>query len=146
MPKTTFFAPDRLLTLMLRFGGGVMLLAFPMALLPTEWMAMSHESLGLGPFPEPRGPLVEYLARSVSLFYGFHGGLLLVVSTDIHRFRPIVRYLGFMNILFGMGVYAIDRVVGMPILWATGEGVTVAITGMLFLGLLRRIDESELRA
>lgn len=141
MTSDSKLSPLFLLTLLLRFGGFAMLCALPMALLPTDWMASSHAWLGLGPFPQPAAPLVEYLARSISLLYGFHGGLLLVVSTDPRRFRPIVRYLGVMNILFGLGVLAIDLAVGLPMLWTLIEGPSVAITGVLFLFLAGRVED-----
>lgn len=137
--------PKRLLEILLRIGGATMLLAFPMALLPMAAMAPAHEWLGLGPFPEPATPLVAYLARSASLLYGFHGGLLLAVSRDVRRFAPVVRYLGGMNILFGIGVFTIDLTVGMPPLWTWGEGASVLMTGVFMLVLLGRA-EAESRA
>lgn len=133
-------APATLLKILLRIGGSVMLLAFPMALIPTEWMAASHSALGLGDYPQPRTPLVEYLTRSISLLYGFHGGLLLVVAQDPRRFRPIVIYLGVMNTVFGIAVFAIDLGVGMPALWTWGEGPPVLATGLAILLLARRIE------
>ncbi len=132
--------PTKLLEILLRIGGATMLLAFPMALLPMATMASAHETLGLGAFPSPATPLVEYLARSASLLYGFHGGLLLAVSRDVHRFAPIIRYLGGMNILFGIAVFAIDLAVGLPTLWTWGEGPAVLLTGVFMLLLVRRAE------
>ena len=58
-----------------------MLLAFFAIFLPVRWMAVTHEWLGLGEFPA--SPLVDYLTRSASLLYAWHGGLLLVLSPRI---------------------------------------------------------------
>ena len=42
---------ERILALVLRLNAVVLLLAFPMMLLPVEWMAATHRGLGLGEFP-----------------------------------------------------------------------------------------------
>ena len=132
-------SPQTLLTIVLRLGGGVMTLAFPMALLPTATMVSVHEALGLGAFPSPDAPLVGYLTRTLSLLYGFHGVLLLLVSSDVVRYAPIVRFLGIMNITFGLAVLGIDLWVGMPLLWTWGEGPMIAATGVVFLALVSRV-------
>jgi hypothetical protein len=55
-------------------------------------MAATHRWLGLGEMPT--GPVVEYLARSLSAFYAVMGALCLVVAADLERYRPLVRFLG----------------------------------------------------
>jgi hypothetical protein len=42
----------------------------------------------------PTGPVVEYLARSLSAFYALVGALCLVVAAALERYRPLVRFLG----------------------------------------------------
>src|SRR6476469_2556630 len=59
--------PEGYLAFMLRLEAVVLLCAIPPALMPTEWMASAHAWLGMGTMP--RGPLVEYLTRSLSLLY-----------------------------------------------------------------------------
>lgn len=109
--------------------------AFLAMLMPVEWMASTHEQLGMGPFPD--APVVEYLSRSVAAFYGFHGVLLFVVASDPVRFKPIVTYLVTFNIVFGAMLIVIDLQAGMPSWWTLGEGpVVIAIGGML--AILRR--------
>jgi len=110
-------------------------------LLPTEWMAFTHRWLGLGEFP--RAPVVEYLTRSIAALYGFHGGLLLLVSRDPLRYRSIVSYIAFMNVAFGLIVLAIDVNAGMPIHWTIFEGPPVVAFGIV-VGLLNRSLASEL--
>ena len=131
---------ERLLVALLRLGGVTMLLAFGAVVMPTAWMASNHARLGLGEFPA--SPLVEYLTRSISLLYGFHGGLLLVVSRDVRRHVGIVRFLGFMNLLFGVAFVGIDLHAGMPLYWTLAEGPPVFGFGLILLYLVRGLESS----
>jgi hypothetical protein len=126
---------ERLLQLLLRFGGTVLCLAFSTVLLPVDWMASTHEALGLGLFP--RSVIVEYLARSIALLYGLHGILLLIVARDPARYREIVTYLAWFNITFGLVMLVIDLKAGMPWFWTLGEGPPIAAMGVL-IGVLNR--------
>lgn len=127
---------DRIVLFLLRLGGCLMLLAFLAVPLPWSWMDASHRLLGLGPLPE--GAIVEYLARSISLLYGVHGGLLLVFSTDIRRYAPAIRFFGAMDMVFGAAVLAIDLEAGMPLFWTLNEGPPVAIVGAVLFALAPR--------
>jgi hypothetical protein len=118
-----------LLVALLRLAGGVTLTAFLAILLPVEWMASTHRWLGLGEFP--RAPVVDYLARSVAALYGFHGGLLLLVSGDPIRYRSIIWYVAFMNVAFGLMLIAIDLHAGLPLLWTISEGPPIAAFGIV---------------
>jgi hypothetical protein len=124
-----------LLALLLRLAGTVMVTAFLAVLLPVDWMAATHRWLGLGDFP--RAPIVDYLARSIALLYGFHGVLVLIVSRDPVRYRTIVWYLAVMNTLFGAIVLAIDIQAGLPVMWRLLEGPPVIAFGIV-IGLLNR--------
>jgi hypothetical protein len=142
-------ARERLLQLLLRFGGFVLCLAFPTVLLPLDWMASTHQALGLGAFP--RSVIVEYLARSIGLLYGLHGILLLIVAKDPVRYREIVNYLAFFNISFGLAVLIIDLKSGMPWFWTLWEGPVIATLGMVFAVLNRpaareRVDADRVAA
>ena len=83
---------DRALVLLLRIVGVGALFALVAVFMPVSWMAATHRCLGLGEMPT--GPVVEYLARSVSAFYALMGALCLVLTTDLERYRPLVRFLG----------------------------------------------------
>ena len=126
---------QRLLVFLLRLGGAVTIAAFPAVLLPTDWMDATHRWLGLGELP--RAPVVEYLTRSVAALYGFHGVLLLIVARDPVRHRPIVRYLGVMNIVFGVVLTLIDADAGLPIFWTLAEGPPLVAIGAAMLYLSR---------
>ena len=83
---------DKALVLLLRIVGVGSLFALVAVVMPTSWMAATHRWLGLGEMPT--GPVVEYLARSLSAFYAIMGALCLVVAADLERYRPLVRFLG----------------------------------------------------
>lgn len=133
----------RLLVVLLRLGGIVTVTAFGAMLLPIDWMAAIHRSLGLGEFP--RAPVVEYLARSIAALYGFHGVLLLLVSADPPRYRTIVWYIAFMNGLFGLMTIAIDVHARMPVLWTLFEGPPIVAFGTV-IGLLNRSRSATVSA
>jgi hypothetical protein len=125
----------RLLTVLLRLAGAFTLTAFFAIFLPADWMAAIHRWLGLGEFP--RAPVVEYLTRSVAAIYGFHGVLLLAISSDPVRYRKLVRYLGVMNVVLGIILLFIDLHAGMPLFWTMAEGPPVSAFGAVLLYLSR---------
>ena len=127
----------RILVIFLRLFGGVTVLAFLAMLLPVEWMAATHRWLGLGEFP--RAPIVDYLTRSVSSLYGFHGVLVLLVSRDPIRYLTIVRYLGWMYILAGVFAIVIDLYAPLPWYWTAVEGPSTVLSGALILYLSRSL-------
>lgn len=135
---------EQLLTWLLRISSAVLLLALPAALLPTETMAKIHAWLGLGTMP--RGPLVEYLTRSVSLLYALHGGILLALSLDVRRYAPPILALGVLTVAFGLGMLAIDVFAGLPWRWAAVEGVPTAAIGALMAALARRLRPHTLQS
>jgi hypothetical protein len=83
---------DRVLVVLLRLVGVSALFALVAVFMPVSWMAATHRWLGLGEMPT--APVVEYLARSLSAFYAVLGALCLVLTTDLERYRPLVRFLG----------------------------------------------------
>jgi hypothetical protein len=124
-----------LLVVLLRLAGAVVVLAFLAVVLPVDWMAATHRWLGLGEFP--RAPIVDYLARSVAVLYGFHGVLVLIVSRDPVKYRTIIWYLAVMNMLSGAIILAIDIHAGLPPMWILLEGPPVTAFGIV-IGLLNR--------
>jgi hypothetical protein len=139
MPERGISAPrdlaGRLLVLALRVGGVATALAFVTVFLPADWMAWTHERVGLGSFP--RAPIVDYLARSIALLYGFHGVLMLTVARDPVRFRPIVVYIACMDVIFAVAIAAIDIYAGMPWYWTFGETASIFGMGVVLTVLLR---------
>ena len=130
-----------ILTLLLRFMGCVLLLAFPTILLPEAWMAATHEWLGLGEFPA--ATLTDYLTRSAAALYGMHGVLVLMVSTDVVRYRSLVTVLGAMNVAMGGVMLGIDLHADMPWWWTAIEGPPLMGMGVLILLLNRAAARND---
>jgi hypothetical protein len=121
---------------LLRLVGGVELLAIPFILFPVGWMDAVHDRLlGLGPLP--RGPIVEYMARSLSVLYAGHGALVVRLSFDVPRFRPLIAFLGGLHLYFGLALLGTDLAAGMPWYWTLAEGPGIAAVGVVILVLAR---------
>lgn len=124
-----------MLVFLLRLSGTFTSLAFLAMLLPVDWMDTIHRSMGLGELP--RVPVVDYLARSVAALYGFHGALLLLVSTDPVKYRAIVWFVAILNIVFGVMLVVIDLHAGMPMSWTLFEGPSLLVFGIAIAWLNR---------
>ncbi|GAA4462475.1 hypothetical protein [Novipirellula rosea] len=132
---------DQLLPLrwFLQLVGLVTLLAFPAAVMPEKWMVEIAKSLGIHPFPS--APLTFYLARHLSILYGFVGIGLLVLANDLVRYRPLVRYLALGTITFGVAQFVVDAMAGMPSWWTWGESLST-VAGGGFIAWLNRARSS----
>jgi hypothetical protein len=126
---------DKALVILLRFVGVSALFALVAVFMPFSWMAATHRWLGLGEMPD--GPVVEYLARSLSAFYAVMGALCLVVATDLERYRPLVRFLGVVFALMSVVFLAVDLSAGMPWWWTASEGPGGVVFGVLLFVLAR---------
>jgi hypothetical protein len=129
---------DTLLKWLLRVIGGVELCAIPFILFPVAWMDAIHNRL-LG-HPLPHGPIVEYMARSLSIMYAIHGAVVFRVSFDVPRFRPLVAFLGGLHAFIGLAVLGTDVSAGLPWWWVVGEGPGIAVGGVLVLVLAKAGD------
>jgi hypothetical protein len=127
---------DKVLVFLLRYLGGIPgLLALVPVFMPFSWMVATHRWLGLGEMPN--GPVVEYLARSVSAFYALLGALCLVMASDLERYRPLVRFFGVALVLLGFVFTGLDLVAGMPWWWIAFEGPGAVPVGALVYFLAR---------
>ncbi len=111
----------------------------PMAM-PLPWMDAIHRWLGLGPMPQ--GPVVEYLARSISGMYAILGAYLWLLSTDIRRYAAPIRLWSIAVALFGVCLLVIDTTAGLPLSWILGEGPFLILMGAVAITLLGRIDKA----
>lgn len=127
---------DRWVLLYLRVIGATSLLAFAAAVMPENWIVEIAQELGFDPFPH--SPLTFYLARNLSLLYGFVGALLLVVSLDLERYRPLVWYIAVGTMLFGGLQLVVDSMSAMPGWWTYGEGLSTFVGGVILWRLQRR--------
>ena len=135
---------ERVLCWLLRVIGALALLAIPCCAMPYSWMDAVHQWLGMGKLPEE--PIVGYLARSISAFYGAMGGMLLMLSSDMRRYRPLLIYNGVATVLFGLFLVAVDRVEGLPWFWWLGEVPFNVTYGGVVLWLLFRMRYLEGKA
>ena len=137
----TNMTDHRALIILLRVVGVLSCTAIFACVMPTTWIAATHRWLGLGDFPD--APITQYLARSLSAFYAIFGGLAIVVSTDVQRYAPIIRFLAYVTLAFGVLITGIDLVVGMPTSWTLFQGPMTFILGVILLLLARRVERRD---
>ncbi|MFA6563338.1 MAG: hypothetical protein WCV00_15620 [Verrucomicrobiia bacterium] len=125
-----------MLGVFLRIYGTVAGLAIFAVFMPRAWMAATHEMIGLGKLPD--GAIVDYLARSVSALYAFHGGLLWILARDVRRYATIIAYVAAAGIAFSVFILALDVSLGLPVWWILGEGPSVFVISLVVLALLAR--------
>jgi hypothetical protein len=123
-------APFSRLVLVLRATAVGLLWAFVGAALPEGWMKAVHEWGGLGPWPG--GPLLVYLARVVSIWYGFIGLLALYMSFDVRRYLPLIRFIAVVSVLFAPVMLAVIWTAGLPTIWAVSEPVSIVVISALW--------------
>lgn len=132
---------ERLFRLLLRIVGSAALLAIPFVFVPYAGMNAIHDGLGMGQLPD--APVVGYLARSASAFYAILGGLLWVLSFDLRRHRLVLVYLGAAILLFGLVIFAVDFLEGMPRWWNLWEGSVNTLFGIVILVLSCRLGRNS---
>jgi hypothetical protein len=114
----------------LRATAVLLLLAFVGAALPESWMKAAYEAGGLGQWPD--GALLVYLARAVSLLYGFYGVLALYLSFDVQRYRPLVRFLAVASFPFAPVMFVVIWLAGLPAVWAVSESTSILVISALW--------------
>jgi len=132
----------KMLALILRISGMLMLTALVAVIMPFAWMQEIHNGL-LGMGDMSGGPIVEYLARSLSLLYALHGALLIFLARDISRFLPVVQCFAILGIAFGAIILCLDVAVGMPAYWIMGEGPLIIPLSFVILWLARRVEKDS---
>jgi len=115
----------------LRLMGVIDMLALIAVVMPLDWMSRISDLCGLGPFPSSR--LVNYLARTTSALYALHGALILFISFDVVRYRPLISFLGLIAIIHGVILLGIDLAVGMPFFWTLLEAPSFVAIGIVVL-------------
>jgi hypothetical protein len=133
----------RWLTLVLKVVGAVTMTAFAAAVMPQAWIISLAMWLGFDPFPS--APLTFYLARNLSLMYGFIGMLVLWIATHIDQYRSLVRPFAYATILFGISQAIVDAQAAMPFWWTAFESVSTIFGGMM-IAWLDHVTPKELSA
>lgn len=127
------------LLMYLRLIGGAALLAFGAALMPSDWIVDISEWLGIQSFPD--SPLTFYLARNLSLLYGYVGVFLLVIAADLPRYRPLVWWAAVGAVSFGLLQLIVDSMSGLPAWWVLGESGWTFAGGVLLAWLNARTSK-----
>ena len=123
-------APFTWLVFVLRATAVLFLMAFIGAALPESWMQAVHERGGLGPWPG--GALVVYLAREVSILYGFYGLLALYLSFDVYRYQPLIRFMALASFPFVPIMFQVIWAACLPTVWAVSESISILIISVLW--------------
>jgi hypothetical protein len=123
-------APFGRLVLVLRATAVLLLLGLVGAALPESWMKAVHEWGGLGPWPG--GALLLYLARVVSILYGFYGMLTLYLSFDVRRYLPVIRFMALAGFPLAPVIFAVIWSAGLPTVWAVSEPASILALSALW--------------
>ena len=126
---------------LLALTGCGLMLATITVFFPVGLSATIHGWLGLGEFPDR--PITIYLARSTSMLYAVHGSLILIVSFDMKRYWPLIRVFGWLHIVMGLTMLGIDVSTPMPLYWIVGEGIPIAMAGVLILWLWQKSNSES---
>ncbi|MCK5145127.1 hypothetical protein KAR48_00130 [bacterium] len=130
---------EKILILVLRAVGVMSFLALFFVFVPFEWMTKLHELAGLGLMPAE--PIVEYLARSTSIFYAFLGVIKLLAATDVHKYRSLVLAISGFMLIFGMLFIVIDYLAGLGVVWALAEGGMNIFFGIIIFWFALRLPK-----
>jgi hypothetical protein len=112
----------------LRVVGILAMFAIVAAFMPLSWMASVHESIGLGKMPD--GPIVEYLARSLSALYALLGCWIFYLSGRVPDQLGVVRLFGALFAVFGVVLWWVGFKSGLPIAWVLLEGPPSILLGL----------------
>jgi hypothetical protein len=130
---------ERNIKWLLRVIGGICLLALIALWMPSNWIALAHEKLGLGSFPE--APIALYLARSVSSLSAFYGGLLLILSTDVQRYRLVIRFQAIAILFLSASGVIVGTWAGLPLWFVGGDAIACWAYCVPMLTLAKRISQ-----
>ena len=115
----------------LRVVGVLAMLAIVAVFMPLSWMASVHESIGMGKMPE--GPIVEYLARSLSALYALLGCWIFYLSGRVPEQLGFVRLFGCLLAVFGVVLGWVGLQSSMPVTWVLLEGPPAILLGLWIL-------------
>jgi hypothetical protein len=132
------------LVLVLRATAVLLLLALVGAAMPESWMKAVYEWGGLGPWPG--GALLVYLARAVSILYGFYGLLALYLSFDVRRYLPLIRFMALVSFPVAPVMFLVIWTAGLPTVWAVGEPTSIVVISALWYVAARSAERANAAA
>ncbi|MBL9151384.1 MAG: hypothetical protein JNK37_02810 [Verrucomicrobiales bacterium] len=128
---------QRALVILLRVLGGLSLSAIGAVFIPHAWMNAIHRTIGLGDLPDL--PVVEYLSRSLSLFYAWLAIVPIYASLDVPRHLGLIRLFALSGLLVGVIQTIIDVTAPLPLWWTVAEGAFL----FLYFGALWVLSRSS---
>ncbi len=128
---------ERWMTFLMRVGGLMCATAAAAVFFPESVMQATHRELGLGEFPAS-SPITLYLARSTSALCAFYGILLLMLSTDVRRYAPVITFQAFAMGIFAVAGNTLSYLDGMPLWWAAADGLAAGVLSVSVLLLQRK--------
>jgi hypothetical protein len=134
---------------LLRLTGVALLMALIFVFCPYTWLQKGHTYMGMDTLhytdpnqvepvtlgEMPYTPLLSYLTRTLSAMYAIVGAIAFYLAYDVKRYLMLVRLLGCIAILGGIGVTILDAVLGLPWLWTALEGPMTIVLGAVLIGL-----------
>lgn len=132
---------QKVLIMFLRYLGVVLCSAIIAVIMPLSWMDAVHQWLGLGSLPQ--GEIVEYLARSLSALYVLQGALMIFLSYDVIRYKPVLTFWVYLSLIFGITMILVDIAAGLPWMWTGFEGPFVVVMCLIMLGLIKKLPVSN---
>jgi hypothetical protein len=120
----------------LRIVGVTEILAFIAVVMPRSWMEIGHTWLGMGTMAD--SPLLMFMIRQASYTYGMHGVSLLLLSTDLQRFRLLLIMNGVAFLIAAVVFALIDYTAGMPSWWTVSDALGCGFFGVALLWLNRK--------
>jgi hypothetical protein len=94
-----------------------------------------HSEMGLGRMP--KSPIVDYLARSLSLVYASMAPLCGFLARDVRRYPEIIALQATVKLVGGFGLLMLDLALGMPLFWTVCEGPLIMALSVAVLLLVR---------
>jgi hypothetical protein len=132
---------EKILVIILRLSGLMLITAFTAVFLPYEMMASIHFQIGLGTMPQL--PILDYLARSVSMFYGIHGVIVIYISFNLNMYLQFLKLLCYLGLLFGLSLFFIDINASMPSYWTFGESPIVVLLNLVIYVFVIMIEKED---
>jgi hypothetical protein len=134
---------ERLLKWLLLGCGISCMCGLPAVYMPREWMAVTHEWLGMGKFPE--APIAEYLARLTSGLFALYGLLVVVMATDVRRYARLITAQAIALAAVSWSSGGIMWFAGMPKWWVIGDISTTTAFAAGVLVLQRLLAAADRR-
>jgi hypothetical protein len=132
---------EKILIIILRLSGLMLITAFVAVFLPYEMMTSIHFQIGLGTMPQL--PILDYLARSVSMFYGIHGVIVIYISYNLNKYLQFLKLLCYLGLLFGLSLFFIDINASMPSYWTFGESPIVVLLNLVIYVFVIMIEKED---